>query len=191
MSTETTEQNRALEQAKSQASGIVDMVRALDRETAAEDYAETLNFEECNRILELASSQRESDAMITANDPDGLLSEMRDEVASLLENEEVDDDEAGFEFDEEAAREVIMEDPLSVQVRSGWASSKEEFEAEEFEILLCTGGPAVRIRGELDGGEPSRAWIEYQDWYTPWTQLFDGIEQDTLLTYCRQFYFGE
>ncbi len=38
--------------------------------------------------------------------------------------------------------------------------------------------------------DPCRAWLEYQDWGTPWTQFFDA-EQDTLLTYCRQFYFGE
>jgi len=41
----------------------------------------------------------------------------------------------------------------------------------EFFILLCTGGPAVRIMGEIDDGlQPSRAWIEYQDWGTPWTE---------------------
>lgn len=61
----------------------------------------------------------------------------------------------------------------------------------EFKILLGTGGPAVQIRGELDEhNEPSRAWLEVQDWGKPWTQYFD-IEQDTLLTYCRCFYFGE
>ena len=60
----------------------------------------------------------------------------------------------------------------------------------EFCILLSTGGPASRIRGELDNGEPCRAWLEVQDWGTPWTQYFD-IEQDTLLAYARCFYFGE
>lgn len=91
------------------------------------------------------------------------------------------------------ARQRIDEDPLSVQVRSGWVTPGEDFEAEEFAILLTTGGPAVRIRGELGpGNEPSRAWVEYQDWFTPWIELVDRpIETDTLLTYCRQFYYGE
>ena len=93
--------------------------------------------------------------------------------------------------DAEEARERIQESPLSVQVRSGWASVGEALNAEEFEILLTAGGPALRIRGELDENrEPSRAWLEYQDWGTGWTQYFD-VEKSTLLTFCGVFYFGE
>ena len=79
-----------------------------------------------------------------------------------------------------------------LQVRSGWRAPGDDApEPEEFYILLCTGGPAVRIRGELDPrGEPTRAWIEYQDWFEPWKQYFD-TDQATLLVYCRCFYFGE
>jgi hypothetical protein len=95
---------------------------------------------------------------------------------------------------EDDARERIQEDALEVQVRSAWytPSSNQNVTPDEFYILLCTGGPAVRIMGELDDNmQPSRAWIEYQDWGTPWTQLFGEIEQSTLLEYCQQFYFGE
>jgi len=94
--------------------------------------------------------------------------------------------------DEDSARQVISEDPLSVQVRSGWADSPEEMEAEEFEILLCTGGPACRIVGELDRSEPDCARIEYQDWFTPWERYADtsSEEDEALLTYAREFYFG-
>jgi hypothetical protein len=75
-------------------------------------------------------------------------------------------------------------------------------EWEEFNILLSTGGPAVRIMGELRYGEPYRAWLEVQDWFTPWTQYYgtnnpddphswaNQPSQDVLLTYARQFYFG-
>jgi len=93
---------------------------------------------------------------------------------------------------EDNAREAIQEDPLSVQVRSGWANTPEEMEAEEYEILLCTGGPAVRIIGELDRGEPDRARLEYQDWFTPWVEYLDmtHAEREALLTYARQFYFA-
>jgi hypothetical protein len=89
----------------------------------------------------------------------------------------------------EDVEQAIVEDPLSIEVRSGWVTLGSEMTADEFSILLTTGGPALRIRGELDNGEPTRAWLEYQDWGTPWTQYFDA-EQDTLLTYCRHFYFG-
>jgi hypothetical protein len=98
----------------------------------------------------------------------------------------------GEKFDDaDTVRERIQESPLSVQVRGGWyAPGEDKPEAEEFEILLSTGGPALRIMGELSQGEPSRAWLEYQDWGTGWTQYFK-VEQDTLLTFCQQFYFGE
>lgn len=176
-----TETNHALEQAKSQAASIVEMVRALDRETAAEDYSLKLTREQCVSVLTDLCG-------IECRDEESI-DELREAVAVNVGDGTCEPPD--FEFNEEEARERILEDPLSVDVRSGWVASKEDMEPEEFCILLCTGGPAVRIVGELDRGEPSRAWIEYQDWFKPWTQLFGEIEQDTLLTYCRQFYFGE
>jgi hypothetical protein len=110
-----------------------------------------------------------------------------DEAEELAQLEEA----AGECKDREEAEQRIQEDALSVEFRSGWVTNREEMVAEEFNILLGTGGPAVRIMGELDGnGEPSRAWLEVQDWFTPWTQHV-GASQDTLLAYCRCFYFGE
>jgi len=51
---------------------------------------------------------------------------------------------------EEAARQGISEDPIGIQVRSDWHTPGEEEVPAEYEILLCTGGPAVRITGGLD-----------------------------------------
>jgi len=96
--------------------------------------------------------------------------------------------DAGECTDEDDARERLNEDPLEVTVRSGWVSPGTEMTADEFQILLCTGGPAVRIMGELDQyGTPCRAWMEYQDWGTPWTQYF-GAEQKRLLAYAQHFF---
>ena len=78
---------------------------------------------------------------------------------------------AGDCADEEEARQRIQEDPFSVEVRSDWTTPGEPLEPSEFTILLCTGGPAVRIVGELNLGEPCRAWLEYQDWGTPWNAV--------------------
>ena len=93
------------------------------------------------------------------------------------------------------AQEDIQNDALSVEVRSGWTPLGDvPFRAEEFMILLCTGGPAVRIVGELgEHNEPECARLEYQDWFTPWTPCActTEAESDALLTYCQQFYFGE
>lgn len=99
--------------------------------------------------------------------------------------------DAGECSSRDEAAERIQEDPLSIEVRSGWVTPGQEMKAEDFVILLCTGGPAVRIRGELDGyKQPHRAWLEVQDWGTPWTQYFDA-SQDVLVSYASQFYFGE
>ena len=49
-----------------------------------------------------------------------------------------------------------------------------------------------RIMGELDEHkQPSRAWLERQDWGTPWTHHYVKDFGVTLLTFCQQFYFGE
>lgn len=94
----------------------------------------------------------------------------------------------------ESAIQAIDDDPLSVMVRSGWYTPGESNIAnDEYEILLCTGGPAVRIRGELGRySEPSSARIEYQDWGTPWTAfILDQNEEAVLLAYANHFYYGD
>lgn len=94
--------------------------------------------------------------------------------------------------DREEAEQTLRESPLSVEVRSGWASCKEEFEAEEFMILLSTGGPALRIIGELDQyNQPINVELQWQDWGTPWTRYAGEVNYKHLETYCQQFYFGE
>lgn len=94
--------------------------------------------------------------------------------------------------DEEEARQRIDEDPLSVMVRASWTAPGEKFEATEYEILLCTGGPAVRIIGSLDEfGAPDHALLQYQDWGIPWTELFNPRDMQALISYASNFYFGE
>jgi hypothetical protein len=88
--------------------------------------------------------------------------------------------------DEEEAREAIEQDPLSLQVRSGWVSPGEEMVAEEFELLLGTGGPAVRIVGDINQGCLERPRLQVQDWFKPWTEYFQA-DRDTLQAYCDVF----
>lgn len=112
-----------------------------------------------------------------------------DELRGLLEDATVDGEI--FENVEDVCTR-IQESPLSVQVREGWHNPGEAGELEDFEILLSTGGPALRIMGELDEHkQPHRAWLEYQDWGTPWTHHYVEGLSDALLTFCTQFYFGE
>lgn len=100
---------------------------------------------------------------------------------------------AGDCKDRDDAERRIHEDPLSVEVRSGWTTPGEDMTAEDFCILLSTGGPATRIRGELgDDGEPHRAWLEVQDWYKPWTEYYAGSgAAEVLLTYAQCFTYGQ
>lgn len=97
--------------------------------------------------------------------------------------------DAGDCKDQDEARQRIEEHPLSLLVRSDWHRLGEESEDAEFELLLGTGGPAVRIVGELQGGEPVEARLEVQDWFKPWTE-YTPADEDTLLEYCRVFCFS-
>ena len=107
------------------------------------------------------------------------------ELVAALEEAGDDDDKAI-----EEAEQRIQEDPLSIEVRSGWAVLGQPLVAEEYNILLATGGPAYRIVGDLGlYTEPETARLEVQDWGTPWTE-YRGANEDVLLTYARQFYFG-
>jgi hypothetical protein len=94
----------------------------------------------------------------------------------------------------EAAETAIQEDPLSIEVRGDWhAVGAESAKPSEFKIELCTGGPAVRIVGELNEyNEPECGFIQFQDWFTAWQLLpLNDAESEAVLEYCRQFYFAE
>ena len=114
------------------------------------------------------------------------------ELVNALENGgEVD----GETLDSDAVRERIEESPLSVEVRTDWHGvGDSDNKPTEYNILLCTGGPACRIIGDLDQyGQPDTAKIEYQDWGIPWTRYGSTTtqEEEKLLTFAQQFYFGE
>jgi hypothetical protein len=136
--------------------------------------------------------------MVAALDVDyDRYTELRDTDPADLSKTDLDEmqalaDDAGECSSVDEAREVIQEDCLSVEVRADWhaVGDTPDVANGQFVLLLSTGGPASRIRGELQNGEPHRAWLEVQDWGTPWTQYF-GIEQDTLLSFARCFYFGD
>jgi hypothetical protein len=166
------------QQAEAQYKSIVSMVEALEV-----DY---------DRLDEL---QQQRDDWIEENsvaEPDELKDANRWAEAFPAEAQELltSAQAADGSTDKDDAEDRIREDPLECQVRSGWVSPGEDLVAEDFLILLCTGGPAVRIRGEFNKyGEPSRAWLEHQDWGTPWTQYF-GAESSVLCKYASYFFSG-
>lgn len=98
--------------------------------------------------------------------------------------------------DGDEVRREIDEGPLSIRVRDGWrAPGDDSATAEEYEILLSTGGPALRIYGALDAyHEPDEfPRLQWQDGGTPWTDHRETTDEEdaALLAYARCFYYGE
>jgi hypothetical protein len=164
---ENPKEDRAREQAKLQLEGIIQMVKRLE------------HSQECSGDEDCALTGKEI--------IEGLGN-------SYTEGGKANEEDRENYHDEEAAREAFTEDALSVEVRSGWHEPGGDNTALEYSILLCTGGPAVRIIGDLDEyQQPISAKLQYQDWFTPWQPLLPLAEgeHEALLTYARQFYFGE
>lgn len=153
---------------------------------------------------DLVTTQEDVRTAIAAN---ATAAEADDDAAAVLEQEfdaarnaldDWDEDNAeelkeleaaaGDCADQDDARQRIDEDPLSIEVRSDWTTFGEDLAADEYRILLTTGGPAVCIEGELRNGEPSSARLLVQDWFKPWTEYVPA-DHDTLLTYARCFCF--
>jgi len=161
----TANTNRAEQNAVAWAESISDYVAAADPKT-------------WERLEEL---REERDECAGTNYPMGCddLAEL-ERLEKLLSDYESADD----------AREQVEESALCVELTGKWTPG-EDPTADGFIILLSIGGPALRIKGELDQyQQPRRAWLEYQDWSTPWTEFHD-IEHDTLLSFCSFFYLGE
>jgi hypothetical protein len=164
MTTETRDKlASAREQAQGQLQGIREMV---ERVTHCQDCT----GEDCERL------------------PRTIL----DGLGYGFDNREPTADEIDAYHDEDKARQAIQEDALSVEVRSGWHGQGEAGEDEEYTILLCTGGPAVRIIGNLgEYDEPATARLECQDWFAPWTdEPLTRHEEGALIDYAREFLGG-
>jgi len=117
-------------------------------------------------------------------------------IQSLIDELQNAEDSGDHEAVDEA-RERIYEDPLSVEVRTDWASPSrfmsDNVSPDEYRITLCTGGPAVAITGSLGRhGTPSSAVIEHNDWFGSWeSYLLNDDEEEVVLQYARCFYYGD
>lgn len=160
---------------------------------AIDEMVAALNVD-YDRLEELRAERADLESMVDDCNDD----EKADARAELAQWDEENGDElldletdAGDCEDREDAERRIHKDALSIEVRTGWYSIGERPDSFEFNILLTTGGPAVRIRGELDDNrEPCRAWLEVQDWGTPWIE-YAPTDSDVLRAYARCFYFGD
>jgi hypothetical protein len=171
---------QAKQQAQAQLQSILSMVASLNC-----DYARLAGLQEERDALESAIEDAEEHG---DSDDAAAVQDLADWDKENMEELQELRDEAGECKDRDEALERITDDALEVAVRSGW-STPGELEAEEYNILLCTGGPAVRIRGELRScKEPESAWLEYQDWGTSWEVLRLGADEAAVLEYARCFF---
>ena len=107
--------------------------------------------------------------------------------------EEVELEEGYPLTDPDEVTEYICQQAYDLTV-SGSANPGEVIPSEKYDILLAPGGPALRIVGDLGGGEPTSATLEWQDWGTPWTEYYVGHttpEREALDWFVSLFYFGE
>lgn len=188
----TRDDNHAISNARGWSETISQLVAALECDY---ERLEELRDEKAALLAEVGDKHSDFDTAEMRKAREELTEWLRENGEELRDLEEiVSAHDANYPFkDADDARERIMESALSVQVRSGWCDPGADISAEEFEILLTTGGPALRIMGELDEHcQPRRAWLQYQDWGTPWTDFVgsEAPDRDTLLTFCQQFYFG-
>lgn len=97
--------------------------------------------------------------------------------------------------DEDALRDKIQESALSIEVREPWHTPNDPAASpDEYQILLTTGGPALRISGDLGKyNTPESYELEYQNWGTGWTRFTEKIEDldDALEYFTGCFYYGE
>lgn len=174
----------ARDQALARVASITAMAAALDL-----DWDELAALRDERNLSPFASrvlAERKAQGAPLAPNPEGWWEEHDGQAAEeLAELEEA----AGEYEDQDDAERAIHEDPLSVEVRSDWASPGEELTPSEYRIVLCTGGPHVELQGDLDQhGEPCSVRVLYRDWGTS-GELFD-FDRDAVLTYCRQHGLG-
>ena len=204
------ENARGLRELADMTPSLSDIQRSALHRVAAQLESDAKRFENSQKLQDIGKSAMESIAeMVAALDCDyDRLEELRADMAEYKNSPALMDasdkqrhveiagelaeleEAAGECKDREEAEQRIQEDPLSIELSGTW-SLNETPTADKAIILLGTGGPATRIVCELDGNmEPHRAWIQAQDWFQPWTD-YVGSDSDTLLSYCRCFYFGE
>lgn len=186
MNTQT--ENHALEQANAQMRSVREMVAALECDyDRLEEMRDEFSAFEGAEADAAALGKAEWPCDVTSNPGEDYIYEY-DVGRELAELEA----QAGENESRDDAETAIRQDALSVEIRGDWRTVDCEAEDSEFRIVLCTGGPHVQISGELNNGEPTRAWLEYQDWGTPMTErVNDEGDQNALLTYAQQFFFGE
>ena len=76
----------------------------------------------------------------------------------------------------EKTEESVRQEALGLAWRcAGWQEVGDtDFKPDQGVITLTCGGPALQLLVDLDRGLPCNPKLQYQDWFTPWTDLTYG-----------------
>lgn len=143
---------------------------------------------------------------MTKTKDDHGLNNARGHFSSILEYyEKYETAYEANDYDKiEEIQEQVHEEALGIAWRCAqWQEVGDtDFKPDEGVITLTCGGPALQLLVELDRGEPCNPRLQYQDWFTPWTDLTYGeygdvktVDSDeakaALQWFASQFYWGE
>ena len=186
METATTDtaMETAMDSALATVRHIAQLVANLDEEEAVGAWLRGLSpFKLAEVVQDYEAEYGSNDFGI--GDPDVLLDAIQ---SAILQGVFCPD---GWEYDREAIEEELREMPLSVEVRSAWHTPGEESEPAEFCISLTTGGPAVRIVGDIDlEGRPYHPRVQCADWHKSWQNApLDRAEREAINEFCELFTF--
>jgi hypothetical protein len=101
-------------------------------------------------------------------------------IQELLQNL----DNAETEEDRESSYMELCEYPLEIRTQKEETDYRME---TSYIILLCTGGPAVRVYGQKDfNGIALSARLQAQDWFTPWEDVhLTKNEHETIVDFAN------
>lgn len=135
------------------------------------------------------------------------LNNAKGHFASILEYYEAY--EAAYEADDYDKIEEIQDEVQQEALGLAWRCAEwqevgdTDFKPDQGVITLTCGGPALQLIVGLEDGEPIDAELQYQDWWTSWTNLTYGCYEgndviidhdkghDALRWFASQFYWGE
>jgi len=118
-----------------------------------------------------------------------IQQEAKDSMLSFLKtHREVRRELDEIEEDDDA---LIEEKEAEIYEALEVATGRDFNGTRTYMVLLGTGGPAMRITGDLDeNGYPETADYQYQDWFTPWTSGHPNTEdEELLLDFAQHFNF--
>ena len=120
---------------------------------------------------------------LTGHDPSRSIHNLSDPAIAFATSQGWDLGPDGADTLQDNIAQCCHEQPLDI--RYTWSCKAgdvpEPHNPDGFDILLSTGGPELRITGQLDEGCAYSAVMEHRDWAKPWQSVPTSNDQDDAL----------